>query len=439
MSDDAVIASSTTGDTTTRADAAVRAYARAGGDRRLIVAAVVGFIAFNAGSTWLFGIAGRCGILHFASQFSGSGERFDWLVQGCTVPASVQQILLPDFLVMAGYWLMCTAILIGGWWRITAPALRRATWVLWLPTVAIACDAVEYVLLTVLMEKQPDGQFAYRGDGGLVNFLQMAVSSAKWLAVAAMAVAGLVSTAVWFTRRRATFPPRQEEVRTLDPPREDSPLVERMTRVLLVGMTVFVVAWVLGLFMTHCAIDSGRLGPAYCAPPPVPADYFYAPSVVFAVIGVACLAVGAVAPRRWAPLRAVWLVVVSASLFLAVWLVWTPAWFRSLDGAGVPGAVAGALIVVSAVAGVLAGPSHKRWAARALTALEVAGTVAWALVVMYAVATSATWSPATPWGTISLSATSRWSVIAAGAALVAVYVAHTARRPSPRTPSIAAR
>lgn len=95
---------------------AVRAFERIGGSWRLLVAAVIGFTSFNVGSTWLFAIAGPCGIVHLGSQFAGSGERFAWLVQGCTVPVTVQQILLPDFLVMFGYWSMCTAILIGGWW-----------------------------------------------------------------------------------------------------------------------------------------------------------------------------------------------------------------------------------------------------------------------------------------------------------------------------------
>lgn len=428
-SDDTIVEDATGADSA-RDDAAVRAYARAGGDRRLILAAVVGFVAFNAGSTWLFGIAEKCGILHFASQFSGSGERFDWLVQGCTVPASVQQILLPDFLVMGGYWLMFTAILVAGWWRITVPALRRATWVLWLPTIAIACDAVEYVLLTVLMYKRPDGQFAYRGDGGLINFLQMAVSSAKWLAVATMAVAGLVAAAVWFTRRHAPFPPpaeAQHPIADAEEP-EASSLPDRLTRVVLAGLTLFVVAWVLGLFMTHCAIDSGQLGPAYCAPPPIPADHFAAPSVVFAVIGLVCLAGSVVALRRGARVRTVGFVLITASLFLAVWLVWAPAWFRSLDDATVLAAAAGALILAGAVAGLFPQtPGPRRWALRALVA---AGMAAWALVVMYAVAASVSWSPSTPWGTISVSATSRWSVVLAGAILVTVYVTHTVRHSS---------
>ncbi|KUI31934.1 hypothetical protein AU196_08755 [Mycobacterium sp. IS-1742] len=432
-SDDLIVEDATSGDDT-RGDAAVRAYARAGGSRRLIVAAVVGFVAFNAGSTWLFGIAGKCGILHFASQFSGGSERFDWLVQGCTVPASVQMILLPDFLVMAGYWLMFTAIIVGGWWRITVPALRRAAWVLWLPTIAFACDAVEYVLLSVLMHKRPDGQFAYRGEGGLLNVVQMAFSSAKWLAVAAMVVAGLVAAAAWFTRRDAAFPPG------VSPPPDTAPvavdddwttgrrLLDRLTAAVLVALTTFVVAWVLGLFMTHCAIDSGQLGPAYCAPPPIPTDHFQAPSVVFAVVGVSCLAVGALARTRGAGLRAAGAVLVAASLFLAVWLVWAPSVFRSLDDARGAAVVAAGVIALGVAAGIAAGWANGPWLSRALRAVAAAGTILWALAVMYAVATSAEWSVHAPWGTLRISAMSRWTVIVAAAVLVAVYVVHTAGR-----------
>jgi hypothetical protein len=200
----------------------VRAFERAGGQRRLVAAAVIGFIAFNAGSTWLFAIAEQCGIVHLASQFAGSGERFAWLVQGCAVPATVQQILVPDFLVMFGYWLMCSAILIGGWWRFEAPALRRASWVLWLPTIAVLFDIIEYFLLARLIYKDDDGLFALRGDGSLLNWVQMAVSSAKWITVAAMVAASLMAAAVWVSRRRDPFPPLDA---TLPPRRDGSPHV----------------------------------------------------------------------------------------------------------------------------------------------------------------------------------------------------------------------
>ncbi|TFV57991.1 hypothetical protein E4P42_13105 [Mycobacterium sp. PS03-16] len=412
-------------------DPAVRAYARAGGDRRLITAAIVGFVAFNAGSTWLFGIAGKCGILHFASQFSGDGERFDWLVQGCTVSASVQEILLPDFLVMAGYWTMFTALLVGGWWRFRTPRLRRASWVLWLPTIALAFDFVEYFLLSALMYKRPDGQFAYRGDGGLWNVLQMAVSSAKWLSVAAMAVAGLAAAAVWFARRREPFPP----VTLLNPAAEAvevrtarHTLSDRVTGVLLTGLTVFVLAWVLAIFMTHCAIDSGRLGPAYCAPPPVPGDHFAAPSVVFVAVGLACLVIGGTLRARGAKARAVGLVLLAASLFLAVWLVWVPGWFRSIGDVRGWAVAAGVLIAAGVAAVLLGPPGADRVSPRTRTAVASAGAAAWALCVMYAVATSAAWSFHAPWGVVTLSAMSRWAIIAAGALLITVYVTRGRRR-----------
>lgn len=410
-------------DTATQPDIAVRAYARAGGDRRLIVAAIVGFVAFNVGSTWLFGIAGKCGILHFAAQFAGSGERFDWLVQGCTVPASVQQILLPDFLVVAGYWTMFTAVLVGGWWRLTAPALRRAAWVLWLPTVAFACDTAEYVLLSLLMVKRPGGQFAYRGDGGFLNALQMAVSSAKWLTVAAMALAGLLAVAVWFTRRHEPFPHTGPAAAAT--PTEGATLRARSDRLiglLLTALTVFVLAWVLGLFMTHCAIDSGQLGPAYCAPPPIPADHFAAPSLVFAVVGLAVLMIGGVLRARGAPARATGTALLAASLFLAVWLVWVPAFFRSIADERGWAVLAGVLISAAVAATFVDLPRARRSSSRLRGAVMSAGAAAWAMWVMYAVATSAAWSQQTPWGVVTVSAMSRWSVIVAAALLVAVYV-----------------
>lgn len=397
----------------TRADAAVRAYARAGGSGRLIVTAIAGFVAVNVGFTWLFVIAKQCGIVHLGSQYAGSGERFSWLLQRCSVPASVQQILVPDLLVMAGYWSMFTAILVGGWWRLEATPLRRASWVLWLPTIAAGFDTLEYALLSALLYKNDERLFALRGDGGPLNWLSMAVSTAKWVAVAAMIVTGALAAAAWFTRRRDPFPPTTE----LSSPRRGAPtgdsasaqdraLVEpaksvgvsdsrvgiclggggirsaafcvgalsqferegllqsgsraaaarhiaavsggawaatawtlqkalrpdesaadavvarlttdtgptgyarhnylangrgglvgavgwavlnSLTNLLLFALLIYLAAWPLGLVMTHCAIDSGQLGTAYCGPQPVPADQFHGPSIVFAVVGVVWL------------------------------------------------------------------------------------------------------------------------------------------------------
>lgn len=523
---------------------AVRAFERIGGSWWLLVAAVIGFISFNVGSTWLFAIAGPCGIVHLGSQFAGSGERFAWLVQGCTVPATVQQILLPDFLVMFGYWSMCTAILIGGWWRFEAPALRRASWVLWLPTVALSFDIIEYFFLAGLLYKDGDGQFALRGNGGVLNWLQMAVSSGKWIAVVAMGTATLMAAAVWFSRRRDSVTPsvaadggldaekqalsspdgqrvgiclsgggirsaafclgvlsRLEagSARTSQSPTEAArylaavsggawaatawtlqkasrptdvasgevlahlqadattgrarfnyPLNGRgglvgaigwvlfsgLTNLLLVGLLIYLAAWPLGLFMTHCAIDGGQLGSAYCAPPPIPADYFYGPCIVFATAGLLWLIVCAVSNGRASRTWPVGVLLIALSVFLAACLIWIPAWFRSIGDVSLVAGVAICVIALAVVTGFASGVwrlfgdhsvgrVHRlvgRWFPRLLGVLLLLGAIAWLLVALYVIAKSIPFSVTTPWGTLVMSPTSQLAVVIPAVVLLAVFL-----------------
>lgn len=511
---------------------AVRAFERAGGSWRLLAAAVIGFISFNVGSTWLFAIAGPCGIVHLGSQFGGSGERFAWLVQGCTVPASVQQILLPDFLVMFGYWSMCTAILIGGWWRFEAPPLRRASWVLWLPTVALSFDVLEYFFLTGQLYKDAAGQFALRGHGGVLNWLQMAVSTGKWIAVVAMGTATLMAAAVWFSRRgdsvsrsvaaAAGFDVEKQALSTSDAqrtgiclsgggirsaafclgvlsrleagsasssqsptqdarylaavsggawaatawtlqkakrptggasadvlahlradattghPRFKYPLngrggivgaivwvsVSVLTNLLLVGLLIYLAAWPLGLFMTHCAIDSGQLGSAYCAPPPIPPDFFYGPCIVFAAAGLLWLAGCGLSTGRAARTWPVGVMLVVLSVFLAACLIWIPAWFGSIGDVRVAATVAICVIVVAVTAAFASGVwrllgdqsvfrGHRltaRWLPLLLGILLLLGAIAWLLVALYIIAKSIPIAVTTPWGTLVVSPTSQLAV-----------------------------
>ncbi|KUI38213.1 hypothetical protein AU195_16585 [Mycobacterium sp. IS-1496] len=566
-SNDVIVEDATSGGA--RADAAVRAYARAGGSRRLIVAAVVGFVAVNVGFTWLFVVAERCGIVHLGSQFAGSGERFSWLLQRCSVPASVQEILVPDLLVMAGYWLMFTAILVGGWWRLEAPPLRRAAWVVWLPTIAAAFDTLEYCLLSALLYTTDEGLFALRGDGGLVNWLAMAVSSAKWVAVVAMIIAGLIAAAAWISRRRDPFPPmtaagsprlpgsvqppRQPQqlavdIRDVSAPSHDdqrvgiclsgggirstafslgalsqfeaaggllsgsqtgsarfiagvsggawaatawtlqkayrpaesasdaviarlrfgtgitgyprhyyavngrggfvgaigSIIFSSLTNVLIVGLLIYLIAWPLGLVMTHCAIDSGQLGAAYCGPQPIPADHFYGPSIVFAAAGLIWLLVTGLANNRIARTWPIGALLLGLSIFLASCLVWLPAWFRSIDDVGLAAGVAILMIALAIGVSIASGlwrlfgkparqtssESSRPWRRGLAAGVMLLGGTAWALAVLYVVAMSLSISLVTPWGAITLSATSQVSLVVPGLALLAMYIFLSPNSPS---------
>ena len=136
----------------------------------------------------------------------------------CQVPASPQRLLAPGLLFIFGYWLMCSAILLSGWWRYEAPPLRRASWVLWLPTVTAVANIAEYLLLVRLLYRDSDGQFHLHGDGllhstgdhyGFLNWLLLTASWTKWLSAAATLVAVVIAASVWYSRRADPFPPWQ--------------------------------------------------------------------------------------------------------------------------------------------------------------------------------------------------------------------------------------
>lgn len=199
---------------------AVRAYKRSGGARRLAIAALVGAILATAGFFWGSTLLGRCGMVQLASQLAGSGTRFDWLMQRCPVSVTPTPMLLADLLFIAGYWLTCAAVLIGGWWRYEAPALRRASWVLWLPTAVAVADVIENLLLATLLHAlaRPDrgyywelaGEAELHLDGdwtGFLNWALLTVSWTKWMLALALVVAVLMAAAVWFSRRKDSFPP----------------------------------------------------------------------------------------------------------------------------------------------------------------------------------------------------------------------------------------
>jgi hypothetical protein len=516
---------------------AVRAFERSGGQRRLVVAAVIGCIAMNAGSTWLFAVAEQCGIVHLASQLAGSDERFSWLVQGCSVPATVQEILVPDFLLMFGYWLMFSAVLIGGWWRFEAPMLRRASWVLWLPTIVFVVDTIEYFLLITLLYKDNNGQFHLHGNGSVLNWAQVTVSWTKWVGVAAMVVAAIMAAGVWFSRRADPFPP----VETPAPPRgttqvldggqcseyddersslsaehgqrvgiclsgggirsaafclgvlsqleagsphqaepptksarylaavsggawaatawtlqkasQPAPaasdvviaglqadaepagytrenylmngrggvlgalgwmLLSTITNLLLLGLLVYLIAWPLGWAVSICVIDSGRLGPEQCGPPPIPADYLYVPSIVYAGLGLLWLGACGFMNRKGARTWPIGVVLLALSLFSAALLTWTPKLFALAHdwNSVAAGSAIGGTVFVSVVAGfwkLFGGPLlHEatghlgRAIPRLLGILLLLGAIAWALVVMYAVAQSIAIHVSTPWGTLGI-------------------------------------
>ncbi|WP_185296130.1 hypothetical protein [Mycolicibacterium litorale] len=455
---------------------------------------------------------------------------------------------------------MFTAILVGGWWRLEATPLRRASWVLWLPTIAAGFDTLEYALLSALLYKNDERLFALRGDGGPLNWLSMAVSTAKWVAVAAMIVTGALAAAAWFTRRRDPFPPTTE----LSSPRRGAPtgdsasaqdraLVEpaksvgvsdsrvgiclggggirsaafcvgalsqferegllqsgsraaaarhiaavsggawaatawtlqkalrpdesaadavvarlttdtgptgyarhnylangrgglvgavgwavlnSLTNLLLFALLIYLAAWPLGLVMTHCAIDSGQLGTAYCGPQPVPADQFHGPSIVFAVVGVVWLLMTGVVNNRFARTWPIGVLLLGLSIFVAACFIWIPAWFRSLDDLGLAAGFAalaiGLAVGVSIASGIWRlfarpakqGPAEQaaRWRRRLVAAVMLLGGIAWAVVVLYAVAMSVSISQQTPWGVVALPATSQVALVVPGALLLALYI-----------------
>ena len=539
-----------TADTMTRR-LAVRAYERCGGAVPLGVAALVGVILAVTGFLWGATLLGDCGRAQLAAQLAGSAQRFDWLIQRCAVPTTPGPMLWADTLFIVGYWLACTAVLIAGWWRYEAPALRRASWVMFLPTAVAAADVIENLLLWRLLHADARADHGYRwlmadigvlnaGDDptGLLNCLLLTVSWAKWLCAFALVIAVVMAVAVWFSRRNDPFPPppvpprhhdqtHDLEVRDGGPndpemssmvrvfqsardepfappgpragiclsgggirstafclgvlsrlegryprpattarylaavsggswaatawalqkaqtPGENAAdrvingleksaepagyqrqkyllnarggivpaliwmLLSSLTNLLLVALLVYLIAWPLGWFMSHCVIDTGRLGVDVCGPAMLrrigaPPDHLYIPGLVFAVLGALVLATCGFLNKREARIWPVGLVLVALGLFSAAYLDWLPDLFVLMrqNGSNIRSTfetAVGGSVAISFAAGVwklVGGPLVKevtgvlpRLLPRLLGFVLLAGVIAWALMVMYYVSQS---------------------------------------------------
>lgn len=158
---------------------------------------VVGLLATVAGLVLVARTAPPgCSQLHPAIQLAGSDDRLARLLGGCPDPAGFVVSVGWDFLLLAGYGLLLTAVLRMTWERYYAPQLAAVkALVRWLPAIAAGLDAVENALVLALVAADPTGALHYAG--GVLGGGAIATAAwLKWFTLAATAVAlvlGLVA------------------------------------------------------------------------------------------------------------------------------------------------------------------------------------------------------------------------------------------------------
>lgn len=170
---------------------------------------LLGVGLFTAGVWWSHQVAGRCGGLNLAVQLSGSDERLSWMLARCyaaTPPlgrVGTVQLFFADFVVIVGYWLAGTLVLAAGWWRYEATALRRVSWVVWLPSFVAIADLVEDVLILLLIHNGPDGHLRVSSGDVLHTsgqWLLVSASSLKWILTGSTVIAVVMAGTVWLSR-----------------------------------------------------------------------------------------------------------------------------------------------------------------------------------------------------------------------------------------------
>jgi YVTN family beta-propeller protein len=185
-------------------------FVRRRGSTLLWVGIPVGIGLLVAGLVWSRHAAGGCGGLNLAMQLSGSETNLKWMLLRCYTgahplgPVSTWELFFADLPVIAGYWLIGTLVLAAGWWRYEATALRRATWVVRLPSFLAVADLLEDGLMLLLVYYGPDGQLHVRSGSPVESILQwllVSAASLKWMLAGATALAVVMAVAVWISRR----------------------------------------------------------------------------------------------------------------------------------------------------------------------------------------------------------------------------------------------
>lgn len=151
-----------------------------------------------------------CGEFQIASQLAGTSDRLENALVGCEANPSGWNLVKWDFFLLAGYGLVGCLFLIAGWWRYEAQALRRASFVIWLPAIAAVCDLVENVALWAVLKPGPNKHpvFDYSGWRAQLFFKTVLLTAAwlKWMCLAVAAVAILMAISVWIARRAELYP-----------------------------------------------------------------------------------------------------------------------------------------------------------------------------------------------------------------------------------------
>lgn len=167
-----------------------------------IVFGVIGFCKIDA-------VSADCPRLSLNAQFAGlaNAGAQKALADGC---GSLKLAIGWDWLLMFGYLVVTTGLIVIGWWRYDAPQLKAlARYVPFLPLAVFSVDAAENVV--TVLSTGGGTQISLLGERPLASRLITTLATAKWLLIFILAIVVLMSFVVWLSRWGKVLPENERE------------------------------------------------------------------------------------------------------------------------------------------------------------------------------------------------------------------------------------
>lgn len=177
------------------------------GNRTLIAIALLGAVVSMGGLFLVWQVSGPgCRDVSLFVQFAGlPGSGSEEMLTQARGPgwdcasAPLQAALLADLLLIVGYLVFSTAVILGGWWRYDAPKLvAAAKFTPFLPLVVAVLDLVENGLSSIAIG---GGDFKQLGTHPILRPTITTLASAKWSLALVLVLVTIMSAMVWISRR----------------------------------------------------------------------------------------------------------------------------------------------------------------------------------------------------------------------------------------------